>query len=147
MTTRLVTYDVYMALLGIEGSLISVVIDTLGLDAESGATFVRLWRAKQMERAAISNSLGNARTSFRDCTALSLDYCLYRYSLTPSQDTREALVLAWDRLYPWPEANAAIASGMTCIWSNRHGDRILDPTYPPTHEIPDLGGVAAPING
>ena len=36
----------------------------------------------------------------------------------------------------------AIAAGLRCIWSNRHADRLLDPAYPPTHEIPDLTGVA-----
>ena len=55
MSTKLVTYDVYMALLDIEGSLKSVVQETLGLDADTATAFVRLWRTKQMERAAISN--------------------------------------------------------------------------------------------
>ena len=35
----------------------------------------------------------------------------------------------------------AIAAGMRCAWSNRHGDRLLDPRYSATVELPDLSGV------
>lgn len=222
MRAKLVTYDVYMALLDIEGSLVPVVSNSLGLDAETSAMFVRLWRSKQMDRAAASNSLGKPRTPFRECTVMALDYCLGRYDLSPSAGTRRDLVLAWDLMSPWPEADAAIAAvkdkglktailsngdqdmleavannfppqtfdhilssetagyykphpavydlptdvlgiktdevvhvagspndvtgavaaGMRCVWSNRHKDRVLDPAYPPTVEIPDLTGVA-----
>ena len=58
MSIKLVTYDVYIALLDIEGSLQPVVQEALSFDADVATTFVRLWRTKQMERAAISNSLG-----------------------------------------------------------------------------------------
>jgi len=222
MRAKLVTYDVYMALLDIEGSLAPVISDTLALDAKTATAFVRLWRTKQMERAAASNSLGKPRTSFRDCTVMALDYCLGRHDLSASSETRKYLVLAWDKMNPWPEADTAIAAvkakgletailsngdqdmldavaknfsprtfdhilsseaagyykphplvyalpttilgisiddvvhvagspndvtgavaaGMRCIWSNRHKDRVLDPAYPPTIEIPDLSGVA-----
>jgi len=222
VTTKLVIFDVYMALLDIEGSLKPVVQETLGLDADTATAFVRLWRTKQMERAAISNSLEKSRKSFRECTAMALDYCLGRYNLAPSPDTRHNLVFAWDTITPWPDADAAItavkakgcetailsngdqsmleavahnfstrafdhilssesagyykphpsvynlpttalsiakeeivhvagspndvlgaiAAGMQCIWSNRYADLLLDPTYPPTYEIPNLIGVA-----
>ncbi len=35
----------------------------------------------------------------------------------------------------------AVAAGMACVWSNRHGDILLDPAYPPTSVISDLAGV------
>lgn len=210
-----------MALLDIEGSLIPIVQRTLNLDAKIARAFVRLWRTKQMERAATSNSIGINRTSFRDCTAMALDYCLGRHSLAPLPEIRNDLVFAWDTMSPWPEADAAIAAvrangyqtailsngdqdmleavacnfspntfdhilssetagyfkphpsvydiptaalgiskenilhvagssndvlgtiaaGIKCVWSNRHADQLLDPAYPPTHEISDLSGV------
>ncbi len=217
---KLVTFDVYMALLDIEGSLTPVVGETLGLAQEQATVFVRTWRAKQMERAAISNSLAQERTSFRDATAMALDYVAARNGVTIARDTRDQLILAWDSLNPWPEADdalaavkargyatailsngdqdmldavagnfatafdhvlssetagkykphpavydlpttvlgiaksdvlhiagsandvlGAVAAGMACAWSNRHGDRILDPRYPPTHELSNLSGV------
>jgi 2-haloacid dehalogenase len=217
---KLVTFDVYMALLDIAGSLVPVVTETLGMSRDSATSFVRTWRAKQMERAAISNSLERGRTSFRDATGMGLDYVAGRNGIELRPETREFLILAWDKLKPWPEADAtvaavkangcktailsngdqdmleavarnfsagfdfilssesagkykphpaiynlpttilgisktdvlhvagsgndvlgAVASGMACVWSNRHGDILLDPDYPPTSVLSDLSGV------
>lgn len=217
---KLVTFDVYMALLDIEGSLVPVVMETLNLSHVSATTFVQTWRAKQMERAAISNSLEHGRTSFRDATGMGLDYVTSRSGIEIDPDTRTFLILAWDTLKPWPEADdavaavkgkgcktailsngdqdmleavarnfsagfdyilssetagkykphpavydlpttalgiakttvlhvagsandvlGAVAAGMPCVWSNRHGDVLLDPRYSPMEVLPDLSGV------
>lgn len=217
---KLVTFDVYMALLDIEGSLVPVIADRLNMTANTAATFVRTWRAKQMERAAISNSLDKGRISFRDATGMALDYVAGQNGVEIFPETREALIRAWDKLNPWPEANevvgavkakgcmtailsngdqamleavahnfasgfdhilssetagkykphpavynlpttvlgidkmdvlhiagsandvlGAVAAGIACVWSNRHGDILLDPAYPPTTIISDLTGV------
>ncbi len=106
----LVTFDVYMALLDIEGSLVPVVEETLHLTHDSATAFVRTWRAKQMERAAISNSLEMGRTSFRDATGMALDYVAGRNRIAVPPDMRDSLILAWDTLKPWPEADDAIAA-------------------------------------
>ncbi|MDA7949605.1 MAG: haloacid dehalogenase type II [Hyphomicrobiaceae bacterium] len=216
----LVTFDVYMALLDIEGSLVPVVEKTFAMTEESATAFVRMWRAKQMQRAAISNSLDKGRTSFRDATGMALDYVAGRHKVSIDADTRGKLIAAWDTLNPWPEADdvisrvkdkgcqtailsngdqdmleavarlfptgfdhilssetagkykphpavydlptsalgiekehvlhvagspndvlGCIAAGMACVWSNRQGDTLLDPAYPPTKELPDLNGV------
>ena len=218
---ELVTFDVYMALLDIEGSLVPVVAETLRLSHDTATAFVRTWRAKQMERAAISNSLEQGRTSFRDATGMALDYVAARNGIEVEPGVRESLIRAWDTMNPWPEADAAVAAvkakgvrtailsngdqdmleavarnfaasfdhilssetagkykphpavyalpttslgiektnvlhvagsgndvlgavaaGMPCLWSNRHGDILLDPRYPPLKVLPDLGGVA-----
>ena len=99
-----------MALLDIEGSLVPVVQKTLDLDTKLSTAFVGLWRTKQMERAATSNSLGNRRTSFRECTSMALDYCLGHHKMTLMPDIHRDLVFAWDTMQPWPEADAAIAA-------------------------------------
>ena len=217
---KLVTFDVYMALLDIEGSLVSVVSEELGLEADRAKPFVQLWRSKQMERAAISNSLEQGRTSFRSATMMALDYVAGRQGLSIEPDKHQRLVMAWDSMRPWPEANdvvagikskgiktailsngdqdmleavarlfpagfdhilssetagkykphpsvydlpstvlriaksdvlhvagsgndvlGTVAAGMRCIWSNRHGDRLLDPAYPPEVILDNLAGV------
>lgn len=219
-TPKLVTFDVYMALLDIEGSLVSVVSEELNIDRERARPFVQLWRAKQMERAAISNSLGKQLTSFRSATRMALDYVAGRHDITISPDKHHKLVMAWDSMRPWPEANdviakikakgiktailsngdqdmleavgalfpagfdhilssqtagkykphpavydlpttvlgiakpdvlhvagsandvlGTVAAGMRCIWSNRHGDLLLDPAYPPETTLDNLTGV------
>ena len=217
---RLVTFDVYMALLDIEGSLTPVVSEVLAIADDKARDLVRIWRAKQMERAAISNSIAKGRTSFRDATAMGLDYAAWKARIAIPPAVRDRLLQEWDALAPWPEANAvvrgvkemglpiailsngdtdmleaaagafdtgfdyilssdqadvykphpaiyalaettlgistkdvlhvagspndvlgAVAAGITCIWSNRHGERLLDPDYPPACEVADLNGV------
>ena len=217
---KLVTFDVYMALLDIQGSLVPVVSDELNLEANDANAFVQLWRAKQMERAAISNSLDRGRTSFRAATEMALDYVAGRHGLEIEPDKRKRLVMAWDTMRPWPEANeviatikakgiptailsngdqdmleavarsfpasfdhilssetaekykphpsvydlpttilgvaksdvlhvagstndvlGTIAAGMRCVWSNRHGDLLLDPSFEPEATLDDLTGV------
>ena len=222
MKPQLVTFDVYMALLDIQGSLVPVVGEALSLDEDAAAVFVKTWRAKQMERAAASNALELGHTLFRDCTRMGLDYTLDQSGKHLDDADRRRLVLAWDDLSPWPEAvdlvhtikglgySTAILSngdqdmldavarqfgdgfdhvlsaetagkykphpkvydlparvlgvatdrvlhvagapgdvlgarafGMACYWSNRNGDRSLDPRFQATLEGADLGGVLA----
>ena len=100
----LVTFDVYSALFDIAGSLTGRLREAAGLDEARAAHAFQTWRAKQMERAAISNSLGRARTSFRECTRQALGYVERRFGLALGEAAREELVMAWDRLTPWPEA-------------------------------------------
>lgn len=123
---KLVTFDVYTALLDIEGSLTPVVTDSLSLSDEPARRFVRTWRAKQMERAAISNSLGKGRTTFRAATAMGLDYAAGNADVELDPQRREQLIAAWDKLTPWPEADAVVSKVKemgyaTAILSN--GDR------------------------
>ena len=125
---KLVTFDVYMALLDIEGSLVPVIADRLNMTVNTAATFVRTWRAMQMERAAISNSLDKGRISFRDATGMALDYVAGQNGVEIFPETHEALIRAWDKLNPWPEANEVVgavkAKGcMTAIRSN--GDQAM----------------------
>jgi 2-haloacid dehalogenase len=35
------------------------------------------------------------------------------------------------------------AAGLSCIWSNRRGEPLLDPRFAPDHEVAHLGGVPA----
>ena len=107
---ELVTFDVYMALVDIQGSLSPVFANITGASLEQAGPMVSTWRAKQMERAALSNSLGGSRTCFRDCTSMALDYVLTKHQISLSQSARDTLLRAWDQLKPWPEANAALAS-------------------------------------
>ena len=54
---ELVTFDVYMALLDIQGGMVPVFAQATGVSEEACGAMVATWRAKQMERAASSNSL------------------------------------------------------------------------------------------
>lgn len=107
---RLVTFDVYMALLDIQGTLTPLFAEACGVGDDRAGALVALWRARQMERAASSNSLAGAHTPFRDCTAMALDHVCRRHGLALSASRRTALIEAWGSLRPWPEADAALAA-------------------------------------
>lgn len=104
----LVTFDVYSALFDIAGSLTGKLREISGLADADGAAAFQLWRAKQMDRAALSNSLGLGRTSFREATRQALRYVERRYTLALTEEQRWELVMAWDRLTPWPEVPAVL---------------------------------------
>jgi 2-haloacid dehalogenase len=105
---KFITFDVYTALFDIQGSLTPEVARALGPGSDA-ATLVRTWRAKQLEYALISNSLGRERISFRTATQRALEYTLARAGLSVPEITRDELVKAWDELQPWPEANEVLA--------------------------------------
>jgi 2-haloacid dehalogenase len=129
MTPKLVTFDVYMALLDIQGSLMPVFADALSMSETEAVPLVRMWRAKQMERAASSNSLGLQRTPFRTCTRQGLDYVLTTHDLDLSAVERDRLVMSWDQMTPWPEAQEVVAEVkrrgyLTAILSNGDQDML-----------------------
>jgi len=128
MKPKLVTFDVYMALLNIQGSLTPIVAEALNMDAGAATDFVRTWRATQMACAAASNALGRGHTPFRDCTRLGLDYALTRHGVDLPDANRDHLVGSWDALHPWPEAVSVVAEikrrgYVTAILSN--GDQAM----------------------
>ena len=218
MAFELITFDAYAALVDYRSSLLPVVEAIPGIDKEHAADFLELWRVRQLGAAAMSNALEQGRISFRDCTALALDYALKRHDLSVDSDARDELIQAWNPLTPWPEAGrvlaalkakgyrlailsngdqdmlealaagfetpfdhilsseqcgvykphprvyglparelgiedylhvagspndavGASAAGISCYWSNRLGDTVLLPAYPPDYQGPDLSGV------
>jgi 2-haloacid dehalogenase len=105
---RLITFDAYSALFDRDRSLVPVLEKALGSAADAAAA-MQTWRAKQMEYAAIGNSLEKGRPSFCEATRLGLDYTLKRLGRDLAEAEREALVEAWDQLEPWPEAREVLA--------------------------------------
>lgn len=106
---RLVTFDVYAALFDLEGSLVPEVRAALPSGDIDPVAFFRLWRAKQLEFALLSNSLGRGHFKFQYLTERALEYTLKRYDLELPAETRARLVAAWNRLRPWPEAGEVLA--------------------------------------
>ena len=109
MRPELITFDAYAALTDYRSSLLPALESIPGLDGAQAADFLELWRARQLGVAALSNALERGRISFRECTALSLDYALNRYSLDLKFSTREELIHTWYPLAPWPEADSVLS--------------------------------------
>ena len=129
MAFKLVTFDVYSALLDIQGSMTRALREALGLAEDDAAAMMRVWRAQQMARAAVSNSLLLGRVPFKQCTRLGLDYALARRGLDVPEAGRQALVKAWDAIAPWPEAREVLAAVKakgyaTAVLSNGDQDQL-----------------------
>jgi 2-haloacid dehalogenase len=107
-TPRVVTFDFYTALVDYEGSLVPIVREACGGDVDAVA-LSRAWRAKQLEWAQWSNSLQRGRIPFRECTRRALIHTLARAGCELPSSQVIDLVDAWNRLAPWPEAEATLA--------------------------------------
>jgi 2-haloacid dehalogenase len=103
---RLITFDVYTALVDVEAGLVPAVKRIRGADA---VALVREWRAKQLEYAQVSNSLQRERIPFRVITRRALDYVAGRIGTPIDEAQAQELCAAWDALPPWPEAGATLA--------------------------------------
>lgn len=110
MRPALITFDAYAALTDYRSSLLPVVEEISDLESTRAADFLEMWRARQLGIAALSNALERGRISFRECTALALDYALNRHRLDVDASARERLVHAWYPLTPWPEADEVLAA-------------------------------------
>lgn len=106
---RLVTFDVYTALLDYEAGLLGPVANACKPGADV-AGLVRMWRARQLEYAQISNSLQRGRVPFRVLTRRALEYAFARAGQALAAPDAEDLTEAWNRLPPWPEAAAILAA-------------------------------------
>lgn len=110
MQVTLITFDAYAALVDYRSSLLPVVEEIRGVGEDDAAGFLELWRSRQLAAAALSNALGRGRITFRECTALALDYALDRHDLVLDEPAREDLIGAWYPLSPWPEADAVLSA-------------------------------------
>ena len=108
MNFKLITLDVYAALVDIQGSLTPIVAKALSISEKKAFDFVNLWRLKQMERAAISNQIAHGDLSFKVCTDQALSYVINRNKLSVSGAVRKKLSKSWNNLKPWPEALSVI---------------------------------------
>ena len=104
---QLLTFDVYTALADVEGSLTPVLRQKLPADVNS-LDLVRTWRRKQLEYALISNSFDRERVPFETITRRALDYTLGQAKVVLSDAARQELVVAWEYLRLWPEAEPVL---------------------------------------
>lgn len=128
-TYKIVTFDVYSALLDIQGSMTRTLADRLNLAENDAAAMMKTWREKQMARAAMSNSLCLGRVPFKTCTRLGLDYVLAQRGMDLTDADRNDLVKAWDVIDPWPEAKDVVSAikakgHTTAVLSNGDQDQL-----------------------
>lgn len=108
VTTQLITFDAYTALVDCESGLVPAIRGACG-EGVDAVELARAWRAKQLEYAQMSNSLQRGRIPLRLVTRRAMDYTFARAGVELTGGQGAALEAAWDRLPPWPEAKATLA--------------------------------------
>lgn len=107
---KLITFDVYSALVDINAGLTPIFSKLTGISLEKSQAFIVDWRMVQLHTAQISNSLDNKRITFYNCTKLSLEYVCKKYNLNISENKKLKLISAWNFLPLWPEAKEVISN-------------------------------------
>ena len=107
---KLITFDVYSALVDINSGLTPKFSNLTGISEEKSLAFIIDWRKVQLHTAQLSNSLDNRRITFYNCTKLSLDYVCKKHNLEIEEDKKLKLIFAWNSLPLWPEASEVISN-------------------------------------
>ncbi len=125
---KLITFDIYSALVDINNGLAPIISKITGLSYKNSLTILQNWRYKQLQTTYLSNSLNLGRISFYECTKMSLDYVCKNNNLQINKGDKKLLISHWNKLPLWPEAfnviTKIISRGYkTAILSN--GDQIM----------------------
>ncbi len=136
---QLLTFDVYTALVDVEGSLAPMLRDRLPPHVDS-VDVVRTWRRKQLEYVLISNSLDKGRVPFDTITRRALDYTLRRAHVVLSETALQDLVVAWEHLQLWPEAESVLteieARGYRIGLLSNGDETMLRAPHPSVYALP-----------
>lgn len=103
---RAVTFDVYSALFDTVGGLTGAVAEVLRRRAAEGdpRAFARAWRRRHAEYLLAATALDREPASNRAAIEASARHALRELAPPPAEEEVAALVAAWERLPPWPEA-------------------------------------------
>tara|TARA_A100001011_G_scaffold169245_1_gene178211 strand:- start:1020 stop:1715 length:696 start_codon:yes stop_codon:yes gene_type:complete len=107
---KLITFDIYSALVDIYNGLTPLISDVTGLPSQNSHIFLKNWRYKQLQTTYLSNSLNIGRFSFYKCTEMSLDYVCKINKLRIKAGDKKTLISYWNKLPLWPEAFNVISS-------------------------------------
>lgn len=102
MNYKLITFDVYSALMDIEGSIAPELGSRLNLDEASSHSLFRVWRTAQWNYLLLNNSMNNGFLSYKYITKCTLEYALQKLGAVLSESEKDELVSCWIRLKPWP---------------------------------------------
>jgi len=105
---RLITFDMYSALLDIEGSAVPQVEAVLNCSKEECLVFFRLWRNRQWDYVLLSSVMGKGFLSYHEITSLALVYTEKKMGIPLGEIQRQSLMDIWLNFKAWPEAKETI---------------------------------------
>lgn len=126
---KMVTFDMYSALLDIFSSAVPLMKDVLDLPDESCDKLFRTWRSEQWLYMLLNGCTRTNFISYSDITKRALDYTEFKlnYSFTPEQK-EQLLHHVWENFKAWPEAKEVLdelkARGYTIAMLS-NGDRAM----------------------
>lgn len=105
---KLITFDMYSALLDIEGSALPRVISVLKRPSEECLTFFKLWRTRQWDYVLLSSLMDKGFLSYYDITWKALEYTGKKTGIYLSLPEKTELMEIWTSFLAWPEAKETI---------------------------------------
>jgi 2-haloacid dehalogenase len=103
-----ITFDLFSAVLDIEGSGLPRVEAVLKRPPEECLAFFRAWRKSQWEYVLLNGCMNNGRLSYREITRCALRYTRKTtgVELTPAKEGE--LMSVWYNFRAWPDAKEAV---------------------------------------
>lgn len=106
---KLITFDIYSAIMDIFGSGVAQIEELIGLDRAPAAAFFSSWRERQWNLLLLYNSIGRF-APYETLTKEALLWAADQHGLNLDTVLTQKLMAVWVSFSPWPEAAEAIAS-------------------------------------
>ncbi len=106
----LITFDMFSAMLDIEGSALPQVEAVLKKPSDVCLKFFKLWRTRQWDYVLLSSLMEQGFLTYRDITWKALGYTAKRFGLTLTEAEKSTLMDIWISFRSWPEARETVAA-------------------------------------
>lgn len=107
---KLITFDMYSALLDISGSAVPLIREAADLPDGVCVELFSLWRSRQWTCMLLNGCTGKEFVSYSEITRQTLDQADELLGLELPDETKDALLHhVWENFKAWPEAAAVIA--------------------------------------
>lgn len=106
---KIITFDMFSAVLNIEGTAAPIVRNILPeLDTDSALSFFRIWRTKQWDYVLLTGHMRNNFVSYKYLTEKALTYACNKSNISLTNKQQEELMNIWYSFNPWPEAKETL---------------------------------------
>lgn len=105
---KLITFDMYSAILDIEGSALPQVEDVLQRSPEECLKFFRLWRTRQWDYVLLSALMEQKFMAYQEITWKALEYTEKKLGVLLAKGEKEKLMHIWTNFRSWTEAKTAV---------------------------------------
>lgn len=106
---KIITFDMFSAVLNIEGTAAPIVKEIVPqLDDDSALSFFRIWRTKQWDYVLLTGHMKAEFVSYEYLTEKALHYACQKCNLTLTETQQNGLMNIWFSFNPWPDAKETL---------------------------------------